>query len=86
MFCQQCGAIDDGSVRCSICGANDYGPNKPELTVEQIEAQAKMIQSNTVGNKQTSTGNSDDGGIGCAAVLVVLAVAFFGWIFGWFGE
>lgn len=86
MYCQSCGAVDDGGVRCSVCGANDYGPNKPELSNEQIEAQARAIQSSTVRNKQTSSGNTDDGGVGCAAVMIVLAVAFFGWIFGWFGE
>lgn len=82
MYCQSCGAIDDGGVRCSSCGANDFGPNKPELTNEQIEAQAKVIRATPGSNKQTSAGASDDGGVGCAVVFVVVVVAFIIWIFG----
>lgn len=78
MYCQKCGAIDDGAVRCSRCGSNEYGPDKPVIE----EPAPQVVRAQVTRTSKTA----DDGGAGCAAILIVLAVAFFGWIFGWFGE
>ena len=79
MFCQNCGAVDDGGVRCSSCGANDYGPNMPELTQEQIQTQSSTVRSNKVQNVKSSS----DGGF--AVTFIVVLVIFGGmWIFGAF--
>lgn len=80
MFCQSCGAVDDGAVRCSVCGANDYGPEKPELSNEQIEAQATVIRSNQVQNKPAA---SSSDGVGCAFIIALVIVGIM-WLFGAF--
>lgn len=78
MFCQKCGAVDDGGVRCSGCGSNDFGPERPaapEVTPTVVRAQVT-----------TSNASSDDGGFGCAVVFVVIAIAVIGWMLGWWAE
>ena len=81
MYCQKCGSVDDGGVRCSVCGSNEYGPEKPELTNEQIEAQAKVVRSNKV---QSPTSSANSSGAGCATFVIALVIVGIMWLFGAF--
>lgn len=80
MYCQTCGALDNGAVRCTSCGADNYGPNKPELPEAQVEAQARVVRSNKVQNTSSS---SDAGNVGCAFILALIIVGAM-WLFGAF--
>ena len=80
MFCQKCGAIDNGGVSCSICGSNDYGPDRPELSEEQVTAQAAAVPSNKA---QVAGSSSSSGGTGCAFIIALVIVGVM-WLFGAF--
>jgi uncharacterized membrane protein YvbJ len=81
MFCQKCGAIDNGGVRCSICGSNDYGPNKPELSEEQVTAKAAAVPSNKAQVSGSSSSSSSN--TGCAFIIALIIVGVM-WLFGAF--
>jgi uncharacterized membrane protein YvbJ len=76
MFCQKCGAVDNGGVSCSVCGGKDFGSEKPELTEEQREIYAA---GNVTSAKPSSSSSSD---AGCSvAIFVVLLLVGIIWYF-----
>lgn len=78
MFCQKCGAVDDGGVRCSGCGSNDFGPDRPDVP----EPTPTVVKSQPVQTPQSS----GDGGTGCAVLFIAIAITLLGWMFGWWAE
>jgi hypothetical protein len=70
MFCQKCGAIDNGGLSCSRCGAKDFGVEKPELTEEQIAA---VVPPAPVKAEDNS---------GCIVIFIVVIIALGIWMFG----
>jgi len=73
MFCQNCGAPDDGGVRCRDCGSKDFGPVRPEITPEQ--------RAERVPTPPTPPPTSNAGEWGCAFVIVIIGFALFYYFF-----
>ncbi len=78
MFCQKCGALDNGSISCGKCGSRDFGPDKPEILEQPV-----VVQSNVVNNAQPATGNTGSAVSGCIWLFfsAFAVIYFFIWLF-----
>lgn len=73
MYCQKCGAIDQGSISCGKCGSREFGPERPEIKEENPASPPEV--ANPAPAKPMSTA------AGC--FYVVGTIAFFVYVVIW---
>lgn len=80
MFCQTCGAADNGGVLCSKCGGKDFGSTRPEISPEAANVQSPRIQAQQIpqSNSSGSSCASTLGGIAALLFLIGMLFSFFG--------
>jgi hypothetical protein len=72
MYCKRCGSIDDGGMNCRVCGANDFGAEKPifHLSSEAFWSQFKQTKVGPEAGEGPRK-MEGSGGMSCFATIVL---------------